>query len=413
MLNDKSIRNAKPKDVVYRLRDGNVVCRGLGITVAPSGAKAFFISYTSPETGKRKQITLGKYPQLSLREARLNAVETRNKVDAGQDPAEEKKRNVTKLIEHRLLGTLGDLMDLYIADLELDEKRSASEVKRIKNKDLPLTLLKRPAHLITKDDILDVLTPIAQRGAPVHSDNVRAYIRAAFELGLNASSMTRWRNRAKQFNLKHNPVTTVKKTVKRKLKGQRALSPDEIRSLWKTNYLTPPMLLALKFLLSSGQRVEEVLHAKWSEFDLEQKVWIIPGERRKTRGKTSDPHFVPLTNYHITFLENIRAETLHETYLFPAKGGTAPRRYDSLTHAVRKFVEESGIKSFSPRDLRRTFKTQAGSMGITLEMRNRLQGHALSDVGSQFYDRYDYLKEKRLAINIWCDGLAKIIAGDN
>ena len=52
-------------------------------------------------------------------------------------------------------------------------------------------------------------------------------------------------------------------------------------------------------------------------------------------------------------------------------------------------------------------------MGITLEMRNRLQGHALSDVGSQFYDRYDYLKEKRLAINIWCDGLAKIIAGDN
>jgi hypothetical protein len=69
------------------------------------------------------------------------------------------------------------------------------------------------------------------------------------------------------------------------------------------------------------------------------------------------------------------------------------------------------MPSFSPRDIRRTFKTIAGSMGIPLEMRNRLQGHALNDVGSQFYDRYDYLKEKRVAIGIWCNGLAEIVAG--
>jgi integrase len=410
MLTDKFIRDSKPKDVVYRLRDGNVVCRGLGVTVAPSGAKAFFISYTSPETGRRKQVALGKYPQLSLREARLKAVEARAGIDEGQDPAETKKRDIKKRVERRALGTLGDLMDLYVSDLELDKKRTASEVRRIKNKDLPVNLLNRPAHLVTKDDILDILTPIAQRGAPVHSDNVRAYLRAAFELGLNANFMTRWRAKAKQFDLAHNPVATVRKTVSQKSRGQRALSAEEIRVLWHTDYLTSPMLLALKFLLSSGQRVEEVLHATWSEFDLGQKVWSIPGERRKTRGKTTDPHLVPLTEYHLRILEDIHAETRHVTYLFPARGGTGPRRYDSLTHAVRKFVKDSGIKTFSPRDLRRTFKTQAGSMGIPLEMRNRLQGHALNDVGSQFYDRYDYLKEKRGAIGVWCGGLAKIIA---
>ena len=94
MLTDKFIRDSKPKDVVYRLRDGNVVCRGLGVTVAPSGAKAFFISYTSPETGRRKQVALGKYPQLSLREARLKAVEARASIDEGQDPAETKTRDI-------------------------------------------------------------------------------------------------------------------------------------------------------------------------------------------------------------------------------------------------------------------------------------------------------------------------------
>ena len=65
--------------------------------------------------------------------------------------------------------------------------------------------------------------------------------------------------------------------------------------------------------------------------------------------------------------------------------------------------------SFSPRDLRRTFKTIAGSFGIPLEMRNRLQGHALTDVGTVHYDRYDYLTEKRMAMQTWIDGLTKII----
>jgi hypothetical protein len=67
------------------------------------------------------------------------------------------------------------------------------------------------------------------------------------------------------------------------------------------------------------------------------------------------------------------------------------------------------MQSFSPRDIRRTFKTVAGSLGISLEMRNRLQGHAMTDVGSVHYDRYGYLPEKREAMLAWTDGLAEIV----
>jgi integrase len=409
MLTDKAIRETKPKTSAYRLRDANVVCRGFGLTVAPSGAKTFFLSYTSPEDGKRKQVAIGRYPATSLREARLKAGDLRKAVNEGKDPSAQKKHAISHRIDQRSLGTLGDLFDLYVADLETDGKRTAGEVKRIKGKDIPATLLGRPAHLITKDDILDILTPIAQRGAPVHSDNVRAYLRAAFELGLNAESMTRWRGRAVKFSLQHNPVATVKKTVSRKARGMRALSRDEINALWHTDRLTTPMLLALKMLLATGQRVEEVLHATWSEFDRQQMVWVIPGERRKTRGKTSEPHIVPLTGLHLQLLGEIRDTTGRDIYLFPAKGGVEPRRYDTLTHAVRSFVQASGMTSFSPRDIRRTFKTIAGSMGILLELRNRLQGHAMTDVGSVHYDRYDYLTEKRAAMQAWVEGLSEII----
>ena len=160
MLTDKAIRVAKPRSSVYRLRDSNVVCRGFGVTVAPSGAKSFFLSYTSPEDGQRKQVKLGRFPQVALREARLKAAEVRALVDDGKDPAIEKRLAVKNRIEQRNLGTLGDLLDLYISDLEIDGKRSAKEVKRIKKRDVPAALLQRPAHLISKDDILDILTPI-------------------------------------------------------------------------------------------------------------------------------------------------------------------------------------------------------------------------------------------------------------
>jgi integrase len=321
----------------------------------------------------------------------------------------EKQHAIAERIDQRSLGTLGGLLNLYVADLKTDGKRTAAEVKRISRKDIPPALLSRPAKLISKDDILDILTPIAQRGAPVHSDNVRAYLRAAFELGLNAESMTRWRGRAMKFDLHHNPVATVKKTVKRKAVGNRTLSRSEVKILWHTDQLTPSMLLALKMLLTTGQRVEEVLHATWAEFDTSQMTWIIPGQRRKTRGWTSEPHIVPLTTFHTGLMNEIKQTTDHGTYLFPATGGEAPRRYDALTNAVRKFVQSSGIESFSPRDIRRTFKTIAGSLGISLELRNRLQGHAMTDVGSVHYDRYGYLAEKRIAMQAWIDGLSEIV----
>lgn len=410
MLNDNQIRNAKPKSNVYRLRDTNSVCRGFGVVVAPSGAKSFYLSFTSPEDGKRKQISLGKYPAIKLAEARRIALERRDKVTKGIDLAREKQQEISTRMEQRTLGTFEDLLDLYVADLEEDRKRTSKEVRRIKNKDIPSHLLSRPAHKVSRDDILDVLATIAQRGAKVHSDNVRAYLRAAFELGIHAQSMTRWRRKAPSFDIQHNPVATIKRTLTRKPKGQRALNEAEVQELWTSTLLTPSMHLALKLILATGQRVEEVLHATRDEFDFKKNLWIIPGERRKTRGHTSEPHLVPLTQIHLELVKEIQSTTNHQQLMFPARGGESPRRYDSLTKAVSVFVKNSGMLSFSARDLRRTFKTLAGSMNIPLEMRNRLQGHALVDVGSVYYDRYDYLEQKRAAMERWSSGLTEIVS---
>lgn len=162
--------------------------------------------------------------------------------------------------------------------------------------------------------------------------------REAFELGFHAPSMTRWRGRTKDFHITFNPVATVRKSVSRKPRGQWNLSPHEIRTLWQTDLTTRPMHLALLLFVATGQRVQEVPEANWTEFDFAQNLWTIPGERRKNRNKKAEPHLVPLTCLHAALLMVIKEETGHGAYLFPSRTGEGPRRYDSLNHAVRRFI---------------------------------------------------------------------------
>ena len=88
--------------------------------------------------------------------------------------------------------------------------------------------------------------------------------------------------------------------------------------------------------------------------------------------------------------------------------------YGSLARDVQHYCEEPSnkTKKFTPRDLRRTCKTLTGAAGLSKEIRDRLQGHALQDVSTRHYDRYDYLAEKRDAVQVWDDYLRSIIAGE-
>jgi len=409
-LTDRTLRNAKPRKTVYRLRDGNSITKGFGVTVAPAGSKTFFLGYTSPTTGKRTQVNLGRYPGTSLKEAREKAHAYRDHLAVGVDPKDEIKRERALEVKLAARPTVEALFDAYIADLEMDIKRSAPEVRRIFNKHIKEFIGGTVAAEVTTDDILDVLTPIVQRGSLVHADNVRAYLRAAFEFGLHSGSATRWRGRIPQFGLSHNPVANTKKAVRRKPVGRRTLSADEVAQVWHGDGISLPSHLTVKLLIATGQRVEEVLQANWREFDLAEGLWVIPAERRKTRHDATEPHIVPLTDFHIALLDRVRGATDHGDWLFPHKDRTQPRKADALYQAIHRFCRSNGIEPFAPRDCRRTFKTLAGSIGIDLELRNRLQGHAMTDVGSVHYDRWGYLPEKRTAMSTWSAWLENIVS---
>ena len=165
----------------------------------------------------------------------------------------------------------------------------------------------------------------------------------------------------------------------------------------------------IRLLLLTGARVNEICQAGWSEVDLNADIWTLPAARVKNRRD----HLLPITPYIKECLLELK-EAYPGDWLFPARnvaGASQPWGNAALGHACQRAAGRLGIPPFSARDLRRTWKTLAGEAGLSLEIRSRIQNHALTDVGSRHYDRHSYLPEKRAALKIWERALRRCLPG--
>jgi integrase len=220
-----------------------------------------------------------------------------------------------------------------------------------------------------------------------------------------------------------NPFAGIKKRGQENV-GRRILSDDEIRLFWR-NIVLPPVSrrvgLALRLALLTGVRAGEVVGIKRDEIEhlgsVDRAAWTIPAGRVKN----SRAHYVPLSQ--------LARETIHsalelisdeERFLFPSRWkGDEPITAHALAVAMRRFSDRLKDKSAtaktwraeppSPHDLRRTFATRLSSLGISKEDRDALLNHVRSDVGSKHYDLYERASEKRVALKLWANGLAKIL----
>ncbi len=179
----------------------------------------------------------------------------------------------------------------------------------------------------------------------------------------------------------------------------RALSWDEVRRLWHDDTMSWAGRQVCRLLLATGARVNEIAQAAWAEFDLGAGTWLLPVSRSKNKRELLSP-LTPLT---VELLTETRAVWPDSRWLFPSRHHTKDQPFSetAMGKLVRLHCQKSGWEPWQPRDLRRTFKTLTGEVGLSLEIRNRIQGHALTDVGSRHYDRYGYLVEKRAALLTW------------
>lgn len=333
--------------------------------------------------GKLQRHKLGNLGELDAKEAR----EAYREFDLA-DPSAE--RPLTG-------GTVGELFRDYIDTLVDKGARSADQLRRIllTGQSAVASLLgsDRQASDVTPGDVVLILHQINAQGKKRMADATRTAINAAFNWAI-ACRYDYTDKRSRDWGITTNPVAVVTKDRSAKVARDRNLTAAELRSVWRyENALAGDVL---RLIICCGQRVLETLRIEGRDVDLASAVWTQPAE--KTKGGTR-AHAVPLPKQAVEILQRL-IDQHGDGYLFPARGSKACPHI-SLTSLNRATQRVPGAEPFQARDLRRTWKSRAGDAGIPRDMRDRIQQHFKGDTGSKFYDRYDYAKEKREAMDSW------------
>jgi len=251
---------------------------------------------------------------------------------------------------------------------------------------------------VTPADIARVIDEVKGR-APTSANDLIRFTRRIFAFGVRRRMVPS--NPASDFSPRlHGGGIERPRT--------RALSLDELAQLFEKIRETPSFgaenRYALELLLALCVRKGELLGARWEEFDLDGStpsgaVWHLPASRTKTRA----PLDIPLVSTAVDWLRELKALDLGSEYLFPKRRRD---RRERLSHVGRDTLNAAlqrvhhGLRPFTLHDLRRTARTQLAALGVRREVAERCLGHAIMGVEGT-YDRHDYFKERRAALEQW------------
>lgn len=379
------------------------VVSGLCLRVTPHGTKSWSCLFTSPRDGKRARITLGTYPATSLAAARGRALEARSAVEDGADP-----RMAPGGVGAAEM-TVAGLVDAYLRDPEKAQRRSHAEVERRLRRNVVPVIGDVRLDKLRRRDVRTVCDPLIRRGVAVEAarvfEDVRGLIRWAVEVEY----------------LDADPLAGMKRLGGGTAR-ERILSDDEIAALWRglpaALARSPQCQAIVRLCLVTAQRVGEVAGMARAEVDLVAREWRLPGERTKN----GHAHLVPLSDMAVEIIRAALAAAGDKAaHVFPC--GAGPLSPVAVARTILRGNETSderplgrfGIAPWTAHDLRRTALTGMGRLGVSPFIRGHVANHRTvtrATVTTAVYDRHDYGREKREALDMWADRVAAIIAGE-
>ena len=328
-------------------------------------------------------------------------------IAAGRDPRAARQEAAQR---RRQAGTVEALFRAYVDHLKALGRKSWREYEnallRLSYNAADALGRDRLAADVMPADVAAHLGQMYRRGARSHADHVRSYMHAAFEWGLHADHDYRQHAGAGvRWGLTSNPVSAIPRDTAASVAGERHLSPDELVAFWRWLEGRPGNASAVCCLqIATGQRVQMLAGLHRSQYDAGERLL----EWGRAGTKNATPHVLPLPRAAWDLLDGLRPN--RDGLYFPQPNNPArPVTHFTVADLCREYCAETGAQPFTPRDLRRTWKTLAGAAGLGKEIRDRLQHHAQHDVSSRHYDRWSYLPEKRAAIARWSAWLDRLL----
>ena len=388
-----------------RFSDGN----GLFFWVRPPYSPTWKLRYLFK--GKRKEITLGKYPEVSLADARMKAEFEKKIIREGADPLTIKKRQQKKNVI-----TVTELFDDWYNNDLVPRIKSHHIQKQVFNTYIFPFIGSTNITDVTPRDVREIIQSIVSKGYKTVSNDALGHMKQIFNHAIKLDLLIN--NPASAFGV--SDAGGIEKSKR------RALSVEEIRhvfivfqenieSFTRDNYLACSLLLAL------AVRKSELCQAPWHEINFEQRIWKIPKDRSKTGVEIT----IPLSKEVIEWFKELKIRSFGSEYVFPnrSRSKNPYMGEDTLNRAISKlFGREAGrkvqppnkmgeIEHFSVHDLRRTSRSLMAKVGVQGHIAERCLNHAIRGVEG-IYDRYDYFDERKEALEKVINVLVPIVNKD-
>lgn len=359
---------------------------GLCLRLGKSGTKSFAVVYRVKGSRKKRRVTIGRFPALSLADARKKARQVMIDAERGKDAGKKKQ----ELLQ---APTFKQLCDMYLEKHAI-HKRSFKEDKRKIEHDLLPAWGTVKAHEVKRRDVIRLLDKIVDRGSPISANRTLALIRKIYNFGIERDLV------------QNNPCTMVKAPGREKARD-RVLNSDEIRRLWTAfdEVLTPAMANIQKLRLITAQRGIEVCSMRWHDIDFETGWWTIPPEISKNKMA----HRIPLSSMALDIIVEQKKKHSGSEWVFPSRKQTAGH-IQWFQRSFNKVRLHSGLEDVTMHDLRRTAASLMTGMGVPRLVVSKILNHVEQGV-TRVYDRHGYDGEKRAALEKWATRLEQILTG--
>ena len=383
-LNDRQIKNAKPQEKPYKLADGG----GLYLYVTPKGTKSFRLKFRFD--GKEQVLTIGKYPHVSLSEARAMAETAKTQIAQGINPAAQKQAEKQQAQE-AALNTFAAVAKEWHRVHQCSPNHAA-RIWRYMETDVLPHIGSLQLDEIRVSDIQALLERVMARNVGNTAEKIRQWIGVVYEYA------------AQRELTERNPAKRLKGFVeKRETVHRRALPLSELKTFYqrlKEARIDPANRMALLLLTLTFPRSNELRGAQWGEIDFQAAVWTIPKERMKMKRE----HKIPLSAWSLELLHELHALTGQGPQLFPSR--TKIGGYIS-ENTLNKIIERIGFKELTTlhgfRSLASSTLNEKGFNPDAIELQ---LAHQPSDKIRAAYNRADYWQE-RVEMMAWYGDLLR------
>ena len=387
-LTETALKALKPKDKPYTLADE----RGLYIEVFPTGGLVWRFRYRL--NGKQEKLTLGKYPALTLKNARIKRDEAAQAAAMGTSPAQQKQLAKVASADATTVAEFGER---YFREIVAKDRKDIKLPRRYFDKAIVPFIGAKPVRDVTTEDVRAIIWRKKDEGFDAAAAAIRGVLKRLFDFAQTAGLVT------------VNPVLALPMRHVHKARSRdRALSPEEIRlfltAAFESN-IRRQFKIGLQLILLTMVRKSELLLARWTQVDLEQAEWHIPAENSKT-GK---PHIVFLSRQSVALFKELHALAGGSELVLPGRGSlTKTFAQNAINNALKKALQGQDIPAFTIHDLRRTASTLLHENGWSSDVVEKALNHTIGGVRG-VYNRAEYETQRREMLQFWADYVEQLM----